>query len=222
MRFTQSPNSPVRLELCRGATPQGCPRALWRDDSLAAALEQVSQTLGWPEYLLALTKGAVPRHLAFAVSVCGCANGCSRPHIADLGLIPARAPHWDAAACDRCLACLGACREQALAMDQPGDEPGLSFDRDRCLRCGDCLAVCPTGALYAKAQGYRILIGGKLGRRPRLARELSSLISPAAAGEALRPCLELMIGRTDQRMRFAEAIDAAGPEFLAELEALGS
>jgi dissimilatory sulfite reductase (desulfoviridin) alpha/beta subunit len=189
---------------------------LWRDDTLATALQRTSDDTGWPEYLRGLTKGPVPRHLAFAVSVCGCANGCSRPHIAGLGLIPARSPKWDAAGCDRCLACIGACREHALSMDKAT----LAIDRDKCLRCGDCLKACKSGALATEIQGYRLLIGGRLGRKPRFGRELPGLFSPHAVPDVLRLSLELMMSRTDPFVRFAETIDMAGPDFWAELESL--
>jgi len=211
------PNPSLRLEQCRGASPQGCRHALRRDDTLADAMHRTADALGWSGYLTDRVTGPIARHQAFAVSVCGCANGCSRPHIASLGLVPARSPAWNAARCDRCLACLAACREHALVMDKAG----LTIDRDRCLRCGDCLKACKVGALESEIQGYRVLVGGRLGRRPRLARELPGLYSPQAALEVLRLSLELMMSRTDQLARFAEAIDAAGPDFWVALEALG-
>ena len=208
---------PLRLELCRGASPQGCPQALWQDAALPAALRDAADALGWPKYLRSLTTGPLPRHLGFAVSLCGCANGCSRPHIAALGLIPGRSPGWDAASCDCCRACVQACRENALRLE----DHGLAIDRDACLRCGACLKACQAGALACAAQGYRVLIGGRLGRRPRLARELPGLYSPTAVLTVLRRSLELMMSRKDPAVRFAEAIDAAGADFMASLEMLG-
>ena len=55
------------------------------------------------------------------------------------------------------------------------DRPVIDFDR--CLACGQCLKVCPTGTLAEGEKGYRILLGGKLGRHPQLGRELAGIHS---------------------------------------------
>ncbi len=44
-----------------------------------------------------------------------------------------------------CERCLNACRHRAIHKD--GD--GIHVDQERCLECGDCVALCPTGALQS-------------------------------------------------------------------------
>jgi anaerobic sulfite reductase subunit C len=213
MSQTKPAISPLRLDQCRGASGEGCPRLLFRDETLARELARVARELGFADHLLAKTKGRILHHHAFAVSVSGCPNGCSRPHIADLGLVPARQPKWSANECDQCLACLAACREGALDMI----DTELHIDRSRCLGCGDCLAACPSGALGYRAEGYRVVLGGKLGRRPRLGRELPGLWTARDAARVLRACLGLMMHECDPNVRFAQALDTAGEAFFAGL-----
>ena len=43
-----------------------------------------------------------------------------------------------------------------LAAKPPGALPGGQFF-DRCVRCGDCVTVCPPGALRADENGYPFL-----------------------------------------------------------------
>ena len=40
-----------------------------------------------------------------------------------------------------------------------------------CINCGDCIRVCPSGAISYDQVGWRLLQGGRLGRHPKLAKE---------------------------------------------------
>ncbi len=60
---------------------------------------------------------------------------------------------FDPALCIKCDRCIGTCYLQVISRKYRGPEVSLGFDsgislRDsRCTACGDCVAVCPTGAL---------------------------------------------------------------------------
>ncbi|PWC18837.1 glycyl-radical enzyme activating protein [Brenneria corticis] len=49
--------------------------------------------------------------------------------------------------CIHCGKCLAACRQQAIAVQNP-----RFIDRQRCINCGDCARVCPTAALEMKGE----------------------------------------------------------------------
>lgn len=120
-------------------------------------------------------QGPLKMHHEFRVSLSTCPNACSRPQIVDFGIIGALRPEISAKPCTRCGACVEACQEKAILLEESPDGPVIDFDR--CLACGQCLKVCPTKALAEGAKGYRVLVGGKLGRHPQLGRELSGIHS---------------------------------------------
>jgi dissimilatory sulfite reductase (desulfoviridin) alpha/beta subunit len=109
-------------------------------------------------------------HHQFRVTLADCPNSCSQPQIKDIGIIGETEVTCDPEACTGCGECVAVCEESAVALE---DDRLVKIDYGSCVRCGACALVCPTGALKAGRGGYRVLVGGKLGRHPQLARELS-------------------------------------------------
>ena len=125
------------------------------------------------EFLKERVNGPLKMHHEFRISVSDCPNACSRPQIVDVGLIGAGKPRIsDRGACTQCEACVQVCREEAVTLN--GDSPEI--DDQRCLACGKCILECPTGTLEEGDSGFRILLGGKLGRHPQLGRGNGSLV----------------------------------------------
>lgn len=169
---------------CRGAVD--CPRR-------ALDAPDLPQTLADALGRLPLTPapGAQHAHTLLRVAVAYCPNACSQPQIADAGAIGAALPAVDPGACVACGACAATCREAAVDLDGLGTIRGI--DAARCLGCGACAAACPAQAITTGQRGFRLLVGGKLGRHPRLADELPGLrapgVLPALAADFLAACL---------------------------------
>jgi anaerobic sulfite reductase subunit C len=50
------------------------------------------------------------------------------------------------------------------------DNCRVTRDEDYCIGCGECVLKCPTGAFSRGGKLYRIVVGGRTGKRnPRLA-----------------------------------------------------
>jgi dissimilatory sulfite reductase (desulfoviridin) alpha/beta subunit len=62
-----------------------------------------------------------------------------------------------------------------------------------CLGCGKCIRVCEQSALVPVSSGFRIVVGGKLGRRPRLGQELSGVFSRLEAQQILENTLRFVM-----------------------------
>ncbi len=161
-----------QVETCFGSG--SCPNRAVDSDGLADEIEQVLAGRDLKRFLKEKVAGPLKFHHEFHVSVSDCPNACSRPQIVDIGLIGALKPRKGKEPCSRCGACVEACGESAVSLD----ETGPVIADDLCLACGACVRACPTGTLEKESIGYRVLLGGKLGRHPRLGEELPGIHAP--------------------------------------------
>jgi len=162
-----------RLETCFSSA--GCPNQAVNSHDLIQQIEKQLSKRNLKSFLKERVKGPLKIHHEFVVSVSDCPNACSRPQIVDIGLIGSRKPEVSEESCSHCRACVEICQEKALMISIEDNSPNIDFNH--CLSCGQCLKVCPTGTLYGSALGYRILVGGKLGRHPQLGKELPGIYS---------------------------------------------
>lgn len=62
--------------------------------------------------------------------------------------------------CVSCFRCVAACSEiqghfALSAVEQPDGRKLIAYDGTKCVSCGECIQVCPTGALVEKKSDYR-------------------------------------------------------------------
>lgn len=176
--------SGYQVETCSG--PRGCPNRAIIYEGLADQIGQRLAKHDLKSFLEKIVPGPLKIHHEFRISISDCPNACSRPQIADIGLIGARHPVVTGEMCNGCGSCVETCREDAIALT--GDTPFI--DEEKCLSCGKCIAVCPTGTLQAGRSGYRVLLGGKLGRHPALGIELPGIFNKDSMLEIIDRCVD--------------------------------
>lgn len=151
---------------CRGA--RGCRNAVAVDPVFAWSLRDALDAGGFAVDEEVPAAGGLPgRHGGGTprLALAWCPNGCTMPAVADIGVVVRRPPVGNGESCTGCGACLAVCAEAALSV-APGKVPAVN--RDRCVACGQCMRACPAGALAAPEVEILLLLGGRLGRRPRL------------------------------------------------------
>jgi len=195
-----------QVETCFG--PSGCPNRAVIYDELPRMIEDRFARRNLKSFLKERVKGSLKMHHEFRLSVSDCPNACSRPQIADLGLIGARRPMVADEPCSECGACVEACREKAITIAK--GRPVL--DLAKCLACGQCITACPTGTLQEKERGYRILAGGKLGRHPRLAAEIPGIHGLEETLRMIDRCLDHYQTHCRHGERFGEILERTGIE----------
>lgn len=189
-----------QLETCFGSG--GCPNRALVSDRLVQRLEKVLNKAQLRRFLKGRVKGGLKHHHEFRVTVADCPNACSQPQIKDVGIIGAQEPTVTSEPCVLCAQCTEACQEKAIMLQEKEAVPIIEYDR--CVRCGKCIGACPTGTLAPAREGYRVLLGGKLGRHPRLAQEIPGIYAEDDVVQILQRCLSFYKRESRHGERFAE------------------
>jgi dissimilatory sulfite reductase (desulfoviridin) alpha/beta subunit len=199
------------LEACFGQN--GCPNRIDTGENLLGRVETLLGTHNLKDFMQSRVSGPLKLHHEFRLTMADCPNSCSRPQIVDIGLISAALPKLTETACSGCGACLDGCREEAITLAGPETAP--QFDWQRCLACGQCARACPTATIAQGCTGYRILLGGKLGRHPQLGQELSGIFSAETTLAIVDACLAHFKAENKKGERFGELLNRTGVTFLA-------
>ena len=203
-----------QVELCFGQG--GCPNRAIVVADLSDQLENLLASHGLKEFLKSKVQGPLKMHHEFRVSISDCPNACSRPQIVDLGLLGASRPRVSSEECTRCGNCVEICREDAILVNGADDAPRI--DLEKCVLCGQCVGACTTGTLEQAEAGYRIIVGGKLGRHPQLATEVNGIHSPSEVIQIVDKCLKHYKKTNLRGERFGEILNRTGLDFLKEDE----
>lgn len=111
----------------------------------------------------------------FKIAVGGCPNNCVKPDLNDLGVVGQRVPVPDTEKCRGCKQCQieKSCPIHAAKLGSGR----ISIDPDACNHCGRCKGKCPFGAVEEYREGYKILIGGRWGKKTACGRPLPRLFT---------------------------------------------
>jgi dissimilatory sulfite reductase (desulfoviridin) alpha/beta subunit len=200
-----------QLTLCFG--PGGCPNSIMAATPLSERIEKVLRAADLLGFLRSKGIKDPKHHHEFKVALAECPNACSQPQIKDIGILAAHRPRIGAKACSECNGCLSVCRERAIQID-PTPRPVI--DHDRCVACGQCIPACPAGTLASGVKGWRVQLGGKLGRHTQLARELPGIYDEATVPEIVSACLEWYKTRDHGGERFGSVLTSEAFKALSE------
>lgn len=182
----------------------GCPNAVISGTTLADRIEAIFQKADILAFLKETVTGDLKFHHEFRVAISDCPNACSRPQIVDIGIIGAVIPGVCDDGCTLCGSCVEACAENAITLDE--DPPGPAIDPHLCLYCARCIKACPTGTLGETDKGFRVLLGGRLGRHPRLAMEIPGIHTPDEVVGIVEKCLTFYKERSKNGQRFSHIL----------------
>ena len=200
-----------QLETCFASG--GCPHRAVMSDDLVRGLEKLLERAGLRDLLRERVQGPLKMHHEFRVTVAECPNACSRPQIVDVGIIAAAFPGASEEPCSRCGACVQICREEAVVLlPEELDRPVIHTDR--CISCGECIRTCPVGTLTERNAGYRMLLGGKLGRHPQLGTEMPGIYSAAEILRMTERCIAHYKTYSRGGERFGDILIRTGYDFL--------
>lgn len=196
------PNAPgarlVELNACRAAS-EGCPNSLIDAGLWQAAIRNWLTEAEISERLrMRVENPIIMAHDKLRITVAGCPNACSRPQIADLGVVGRVRPHFDESACAACGDCVSQCPDQAIAVEET-----LTWFSGRCQGCLGCSSVCDYDAVSLSTPWGQVLMGGKLGRMPQLARPAAEVNDPWEMIGIFSQAVESYLNHAPLGVRFA-------------------
>lgn len=195
-----------RLDTCFG--PNGCPNRANPSDRLMERIEALLKQADLLAFLKIQVGDGLKFHHEFRVTLADCPNACSQPQIKDIGILGACIPKITDLKCSACGACEDFCKEKAVFLGP--ERGGPHINPRRCVGCGGCIPICPTGTLAEDRRGFRIQVGGKLGRHPALAREIPGLFDEDGVVAVVGACVDFYKSRSRGGKRFADIIEKAG------------
>ncbi len=195
-----------QIETCFGSG--GCENRAIASETLVDELERLMVRRNIAGFLKERVKGPLKMHHEFRICVADCPNACSRPQIVDIGIIGALRPRVMDQSCSGCGACVSSCIESAIQEEPGADTPKI--DRGKCVMCGKCVSGCPSGAMEEAEKGWRIMVGGKLGRHPQLGRQLEGIHSKEEVLAIVEHCLDVYFAHNIAGERFGAILNRIG------------
>ncbi|MCE8423456.1 MAG: 4Fe-4S binding protein [Candidatus Methanoperedens sp.] len=148
----------------------------------------------------------MPVKIKFAVT--GCPNACAKPQENDLGLMGILKPLINTDECTGCGTCTFMCPEKAIVIED--DRATILWDK--CNLCGACVGTCPSDLIGEEWKGYKIFAGGKIGKHPKLGKELTDAKSEKEAFAIFRKIINWSKKNTKTGERFGDCLDRVGFE----------
>ncbi|MBW2660423.1 MAG: 4Fe-4S binding protein [Deltaproteobacteria bacterium] len=188
-----------QIDTCFGS--DGCPNRAVESNGLFNNLENLLAKEDILKFLKQNIGNNIKFHHEFRVTLANCPNACSQPQIKDIGIIGASIPEITENECILCGQCVDICNENAVALNDKEYKPEIDYDL--CIKCGQCIKECPTATISEKETGFRILLGGKLGRHPRLAEELPGIFNEDKTLKIVKKCIDYYKKNSKNGARFA-------------------
>jgi len=152
----------------------------------------------------------------FKIGVGGCPNNCIKPETNDLGIVGQMVPKYEFEKCRACKNCnvVSICPMGALKIKEDGK---ITADKSLCINCGKCIGKCPFGCVPKGEFAFRIFVGGRWGKKIRIATPLKRLFNEDEAFDVVEKAILLFKSEGKQGDRFSSIIDKLGMEKVEEI-----
>lgn len=151
----------------------------------------------------------------FKIGIGGCPNDCVKPELHEFGIVAQKCPEFDEDSCNGCKKCAPSevCPVHAIQHDKNG----TTLENATCNNCGKCIGSCPFDCFNLRKAGFKLYVGGKWGKYPRVGTQLPGLYTEEEVMSIIEKTLLIYReqGKTGERM--GVTVDRLGPERFIEL-----
>lgn len=187
----------LSMNICGGI--RGCKRTFFDDMEIAKLFYRVLEESNILR-TIEETRGT-RRNSSIKAAISGCPNSCSRPQVQDLSIVGYNKPKLTDQECIKCGKC-----EKECVLDLITVNENININMDECIGCGKCISACPTGSIDKGEEGYRILVGGRLGKDPSLARIYGEFTNLKDLENGLEEVLEKFKKCLENGVRFSDIL----------------
>ena len=151
----------------------------------------------------------------FKIAVGGCPNNCVKPDLNDLGIVGQRVPMVDYSKCRGCKVCQ--VEKNCPIKTAKMVDGKIHIDPNACNNCGRCKGKCPFGAMEEYQEGYKVLIGGRWGKKVAHGIALTKLFTTEEeVMDVIEKAILLFRDEGISGERFADTVARLGFEYVNE------
>ncbi|WP_319506579.1 4Fe-4S binding protein [uncultured Methanolobus sp.] len=155
---------------------------------------------------------AKPVPYKFKIAVTGCPASCLKVQENDFGIMGFLEPLFIEENCVMCRLCEKACEMSAITIENGS----LYLDMHKCVSCGLCVKACRKDAMQTKAQGFKIFVGGKVGKRPRMGDMFFKTDNEEVVFDILEKTIDYYRENALEGERLGDVIDRCGLDKFGE------
>lgn len=142
------------------------------------------------------------------IGIVGCANNCAKANINDIGIMGRQIPVFNTEKCKGCGLCVKGCRQKELEVI----DKKIVHKAKACVNCGECVRLCPFGAVTASEKGAEIFIGGRFGREMHMGTSLGKIFKEEEIIHVVDTIVEYYREVGQHRERISGVMDRIGTE----------
>lgn len=149
----------------------------------------------------------------FKIAVGGCPNNCVKPDLNDLGITGQRIPKVDLSKCRGCNVCYVK-KNCPIKIIRIVDEK-VYINPNECNNCGRCVDKCPFKCVTGYANGYKVYIGGRWGKKVAHGKTLDKIFtSRKEVLDVIEKAILFFLDEGENGERFNDTINRLGFEYV--------